>query len=121
VKDEECACHQSLLFLGSHQLSKVEMSSECQWLTSIILATQEAEIRRIEVQSQTRQIVHETLPRKNPSQKRAGGVAHGVGPEFKPQYWKKTVEMSLSCRKAPQANKMFNGDISRVLGVDRSE
>jgi Ca2+/H+ antiporter len=26
-----------------------------------ILATQEAEIRRIEVQSQTRQIVHETL------------------------------------------------------------
>jgi hypothetical protein len=23
---------------------------------------------------------------KNPSQKRAGGVAQGVGPEFKPQY-----------------------------------
>jgi hypothetical protein len=26
---------------------------------------------------------------KNPSQKRAGGVAQGVGPEFKPQYRKK--------------------------------
>jgi hypothetical protein len=26
---------------------------------------------------------------KNPSQKRAGGVAQGVGPEFKPQYQKK--------------------------------
>jgi hypothetical protein len=26
---------------------------------------------------------------KNPSQKRAGGVAEGVGPEFKPQYLKK--------------------------------
>jgi hypothetical protein len=26
---------------------------------------------------------------KNPSQKRAGGVAEGVGPEFKPQYHKK--------------------------------
>jgi hypothetical protein len=26
---------------------------------------------------------------KNPSQKRAGGVAQGVGPEFKPQYCKK--------------------------------
>jgi hypothetical protein len=26
---------------------------------------------------------------KNPSQKRAGGAAQGVGPEFKPQYWKK--------------------------------
>jgi hypothetical protein len=26
---------------------------------------------------------------KNPSQKRAGGIAQGVGPEFKPQYLKK--------------------------------
>jgi hypothetical protein len=26
---------------------------------------------------------------KNPSQKRAGGVAQGEGPEFKPQYHKK--------------------------------
>jgi hypothetical protein len=26
---------------------------------------------------------------KNPSQKRAGGVAQGVGPEFKPQYCQK--------------------------------
>jgi hypothetical protein len=35
------------------------------------------------------QIVHETLSRKNPSQKRAAGVTEGVGPEFKPQYHKK--------------------------------
>jgi hypothetical protein len=41
------------------------------------------------VQSQPRQIVCETLSQKNPSQKRAGGVAQGVGPEFKPQYCKK--------------------------------
>jgi hypothetical protein len=27
--------------------------------------------------------------KKNPSQKRAGGVAQGLGPEFKPQYRKK--------------------------------
>jgi hypothetical protein len=26
---------------------------------------------------------------KNPSQKRAGGVAQGEGPEFKPQYYQK--------------------------------
>jgi hypothetical protein len=39
--------------------------------------------------NQPRQIVHETLPQKNPSQKRAGGVAQGVGPEFKLQYRKK--------------------------------
>jgi hypothetical protein len=42
---------------------------------SIILATQEAEIRRVEVQSQPRQIVHETLSQKNSSQKSAGGMA----------------------------------------------
>jgi hypothetical protein len=51
--------------------------------------TQEAEIRRIAVQSQPRQTVQETLSRKHPSQKRAGGVAQGVHPQFKPQYCKK--------------------------------
>jgi hypothetical protein len=59
------------------------------WLTPIILATPEAEIRRITVWGQPRQIVRETLSRKNPSQKRAGGVAQSVGPKFKPQYCKK--------------------------------
>jgi hypothetical protein len=55
----------------------------------IILATQEAEIRRVAVQSQLGQIVQETLSQKNPSQKRAGGMAQSVGPKFKPQYQKK--------------------------------
>jgi hypothetical protein len=55
----------------------------------VILATQEAEIRWIEVQSQPRQIVHETLSQKTPSQTSAGGVAQGVCPEFKPWYRKK--------------------------------
>jgi hypothetical protein len=40
------------------------------------------------VQSQPGQIVHETPSQKKSSQKRAGGVAQGVGPEFKPQYHK---------------------------------
>jgi hypothetical protein len=46
----------------------------------------EAEIRGITVQSQPKKIVSKTLSQKNPSQKRAGGVAQGVGSEFKPQY-----------------------------------
>jgi hypothetical protein len=40
------------------------MQARHQWLMLAILATQEAEIRRIAVQSQPRQIVHETLSRK---------------------------------------------------------
>jgi hypothetical protein len=59
-----------------------------QWFTPIILATQETDIRRILVRSQSRQIIHETLSQKYPVP-RTGGVAQGVGPEFKSQYRKK--------------------------------
>jgi hypothetical protein len=55
----------------------------------IIPATQEAAIRRITVQSQPGQMVHKTLSRKKNHKKRAGGMAQGIGPEFKPQYHKK--------------------------------
>jgi hypothetical protein len=48
------------------------------WLTSIILATQEAKIRRITFRSQPGGPIS-----KNPSLKRAGGVVQGEGPEFK--------------------------------------
>jgi hypothetical protein len=50
----------------------------------IILDIQEAEIRRIAVQSHPWQIVHETLSQKNHHRNRADGVAQDVGPEFKP-------------------------------------
>jgi hypothetical protein len=52
--------------------------ARCQWLTPIILATQEAEIKRIEVRSQPEQIVLKTLSRKYPTQKKAGEVAQVV-------------------------------------------
>jgi hypothetical protein len=45
------------------------------WLTPIILAIQEAEIRRI---VKLREIIHETLSWKYPSQKRAGEEAQAV-------------------------------------------
>jgi hypothetical protein len=51
----------------------------------IILATQEAEIRRITIGSQPGQIVLKTVSQKT-HQKRAGRVAQGIGPEFKPHY-----------------------------------
>jgi hypothetical protein len=78
--------------LGKHcktNVLEIFKKDEQRWLTPIFLATQEAEISRIRVQSQPGQIVCETLSGKNPSQKRAGGVAQGVGSEFKPQYHKK--------------------------------
>jgi hypothetical protein len=60
------------------------------------LATQEAEIRKIAVQSQPGQRVHQTLSqkKKSPSQKRAGGVARGIGPEFKPQHHKNKTKQN---------------------------
>jgi hypothetical protein len=58
----------------------------------VILAAQEAEIKRITIQSQPRQIVCETLSLKKSQIKGAGRVAQGVGPEFKPQYRKKMCE-----------------------------
>jgi hypothetical protein len=58
------------------------------WLTPVILATQETEIGTVPW-SQPGQIVRETLSQKTLHKNRAGRVAQGEGPEFKPQYWKK--------------------------------
>jgi hypothetical protein len=52
-------------------------------LTSVIVATQKAE--RIMVPSQPGQNNSQDPIPKNPSQIRAGGVAQGVGPDFKLQ------------------------------------
>jgi hypothetical protein len=48
---------------------KTRVFSRSQWLSPVTLATQEAEIRKIIVQRQPGQIVHETPSRKYPSQK----------------------------------------------------
>jgi hypothetical protein len=46
----------------------------------IIIAIQEAEIRRIVVRKQPRHIVHETLSQKNYHKNRAGRMAQGESP-----------------------------------------
>jgi hypothetical protein len=50
-------------------VTTLESGARRQWLTPVILATQEAEIRRIVVPSQPGQIVHQTLSLKYPTQK----------------------------------------------------
>jgi hypothetical protein len=57
------------------------------------------------VQNQPRQIIHEILSWTYHSHKRAGGVAQGVSPEFKPQYSKKerkNYQMPKICYPVPQ-------------------
>jgi hypothetical protein len=67
--------------------NKKKQDKACHWwLTPVILATQEAEIK---VRSQSGQIVRETLSQKNLLQKRAGGLAQSVGLEFNPWCQKK--------------------------------
>jgi hypothetical protein len=62
--------------------------ARCQWLTPIILATQEAEIRRILVQSQAGQIVQDPVLKK-PITKKVWWNDSRCDLEFKPQYHKK--------------------------------
>jgi hypothetical protein len=52
------------------------------WLTPVIPATQEAEIMRIEVQSQPRQIVCETLSRENLHKKKKKRLVEWRFPRF---------------------------------------
>jgi hypothetical protein len=102
----------------SHLDCTQEETCRALWLTSVILATQEAKSRRTAVWSQSEQILHKTLSRKNPAPKRrSDGVAqvvkhllchcmyvfltflssqismvgshHGWDPEFKPQGYPK--------------------------------
>jgi hypothetical protein len=65
------------LHVHNYHLSMKNKTARRWWLTAIILATQEAETRRIVVRSQPGQTVQETLSRKylSPTQKRIGEVA----------------------------------------------
>jgi hypothetical protein len=77
-------------------------SARCQWLTPVILATWEAEIRRITVQSHSKQIVHKTPVSKTTRAKWTGGVTQAIedlfckhSPEFKSQSHQKKKEKNF--------------------------
>jgi hypothetical protein len=76
----------------------MNFAARYQWLTPVVLAIEEAQITRISVQSQPGQIVCESLSQKKKkiTKKGAGGVAQGVGPEFKPQYSRKKNYIHIS-------------------------
>jgi hypothetical protein len=73
--------------IEQHSLKK-DNSAGRWWLTHVILTAQEGEIRRITVQSQSRQIVLETLSRKTHHK---NGLVEWLKVQvlFKPQYGKK--------------------------------
>jgi uncharacterized HAD superfamily protein len=50
---------------------------------------------------------HKTLSQKNPSQKRTGRVAQGVGPEFKPYYSKKKKKILLQQTQLNQHDSIY--------------
>jgi hypothetical protein len=71
------------------------------WLTPIILATHEAEIRRITVQSQPGQIVRKTLSRKTLHKNRVCGVAQDENHELMPRTTKKKRERESEPQEIP--------------------
>jgi hypothetical protein len=77
------------------------------------------ENRRIAGTSQPGQIVHETLSRETLHKSRAGGVAQGEGPEFKPQYCNNKKKIIKERKKKPlwaQPKALVPGQPCHLLG-----
>jgi hypothetical protein len=121
VKFRSNNCRSGRQQIGKRERAETSVSGSCQhtnlharhWrLMPVILATQEAEIRRTVVQSQPEQISLWDPISIKPITKRgdAGGVAQGVGPEFKPQYQKKNPKTYTQC-----FHMVFHSIITTVL------
>jgi hypothetical protein len=84
----------------------------------VILATQEAKIRKITIWRQPRQTVCETLSQESTSQKRADGMAIGVGSEFKPQYSKKRKkQQGKNCHASDSFNSSLQGSLLNFVAT----
>jgi hypothetical protein len=92
-------------------------------LVPIILATQEAKIRRIEVQSQPGQISSRDPISKILNTKRSGGVPQG--PEFKLQYCQKKKEEEEKKKKTiymkAYCNQMLRTGEEGILKAAKKE
>jgi hypothetical protein len=77
----------------------------------IILATQEAKIRRSQFKASLGKYLGEITSKKN-HKKRAGGVGQGVDPEFKPLYLqKKRKDLEVRpCMVLHSCNSSYTGD-----------
>jgi hypothetical protein len=73
------------------------LSARYQWLTSLILATQESEIRWWQFEASPGKQLSRPYLKKTHHKKRAGGVAQGRGPEFNPQYQKNKKKIDCNC------------------------
>jgi hypothetical protein len=90
----------------------------------VILATQEAEIRGLQFKaSPCRQFERPYLKKKNKSQKSAGVVAQGDGPDFKPQYSKKKKKKGISvfCKLIFTDKKHTSGSLRRDIQGNRGK
>jgi hypothetical protein len=95
------------------------------WLTPVIPPTQEAEVRRIAVQSQPRQTVHKTLSCKILSKKKKKNVLvewlKVKAPSSSPSttHTKKKVQQCLVCIMTQAKVYVYGDRDTRVLGTQR--
>jgi hypothetical protein len=74
---------------SSNLLKKSYPVARRQWLTPVILATQKAQIRRTEVQSQPwANSCRDPISKKTHQKKKGWWSGSSIGPEFKSQYHK---------------------------------
>jgi hypothetical protein len=80
-----------ICFSRKVNLKIVAIIPGCQWLTPIILATQEADQEDSSSKPTQANSLRDPISKKTHHKERASGMAQGVGPELKPQYCKKNV------------------------------